>query len=164
MLKLKGVTLYRSTRKRTRGMGMRRLATVLSVFLVAAVFAPAALADGPDGHGPPEDPGPGEHGPSWEQLEDAGWFCFDPDGEGPLGQHCVPPGSPMHLESNTTDRAVASNVMVFDATTDGFAGTELLRFTEADLSSLPCPKDGGWHEVEPDFWACHHWRGAPEII
>lgn len=145
-----------------RGKGMRRLATVLTVFLLAAVFAPAALADGPDGHEPPADTGPGDHGPSWEQLKDAGWDCFDPDDEGPLGQHCVPPGSPAHPDSNTTETAAASNVMVFDADTQGFAGTELLRFTEADLTDLPCPKDGGWHFVVPGgFWACHHWRGAP---
>ena len=146
---------------------MRRLVTVLSVFLLAAVFAPAALADGPDGHGPPVDPGPGEHGPSWEQLAAAGWFCFDPDDGGPLGMHCVPPGSPMNPESNNfeSDTAAASNVMVFDAITDGFAGTELLRFTEADLTDLPCPKDGGWTFVEGgDFWACHHWRGAPDGV
>lgn len=165
-LKADGVRLIRSIPKtrNVRGKGMRRLATVLSVFLPAAAFAPAALADGPEGHDPPADTGPGARGPSWEQLKDAGWDCFDPDGElTEFGQHCVPPRSPMHPDSNTAETAAASNVMVFDAETDGFAGTELLRFTGANLEELPCPKDGGWHFVDP-FWACHHWRGAPEGV
>lgn len=55
-------------------------------------------------------------------------------------------------------------MMVFDADTS-FAGTELLRFTVADLSELPCPKEEGGFWLPGDgFWACHHWRGAPEVI
>ena len=144
---------------------MRRFVTLVAAFVLTGLMAPAALAGNHENHGPPEDVGPGDHVPTIAQLEEAGWHCFDPDDEGPLGVHCVPPGSPLHPDSNTDGTALASGVMVFDG--DGvFAGTELLRFTDADLSELPCPKDEGghWHWNDGGFWACHHWRGAPQVI
>ncbi len=112
--------------------------------LVAAVAMILAVAPGAMAH---------ETNPSIAQLEKAGWNCFDPDNGGPLGIHCMPPNS-------GNGRAV--NVMVFEAGTGHFAGTELLRFTDKDLSNLPCPKQhGGTWEWIGFAWACHHWKGAP---
>lgn len=85
------------------------------------------------------------------QLDDAGWTCFPAGPDNNI--HCLPP-------SEGNGAATSASVFTPDGST--FLGTETLRFTSKDLSTLPCPKDGGhWHEVGPDTWACHHWKGAP---
>lgn len=96
-----------------------------------------------------------------ERLEAAGWHCYDPDDEGPLNIHCVPPGSPLHPDSPSAGRARASNALVFDAETGEFLGTTVMRSTDADLSHLPCPRGGGSWTLLDALWACHHAIGRP---
>lgn len=94
---------------------------------------------------------PASAAPTADQKQDAGWFCFV---AGPFGYlHCAVP---------TQGSGAATMAQVFTADGNTYLGTESLRFTSKDLTELPCPKDGGhWHEIGPDTWACHHWKGAP---
>jgi hypothetical protein len=82
---------------------------------------------------------------------DANCFAAGPDDN----IHCLAPGQ---------GNGAALNVMVFGPEGQAFLGTEILRFTDRDLSKLPCrgEKDGYW--VQPfgagtPVWACHHWIG-----
>ena len=126
---------------------MRRVVTLVAMTAALALVLPiGAMAN--------------ETHPSTGQLENAGWDCFDPDGGGPLGDHCTTPG---------TGHGPVSNVLVFDAGTGYFAGTELLDHrVNRDLSDRPCPggHEGTWELVgpptDPMFWACHHWKGGGE--
>lgn len=86
-------------------------------------------------------------------LADQGWTCFPAGPAIPQNMHCLNPNQ---------GRGKAASAMVFSGVDGSFLGTESLRFTGKDLSELPCPKDGGhWHNIGPDTWACHHWKGAP---
>lgn len=89
--------------------------------------------------------------PTAEQKGDAGWTCFP---AGPVANiHCLSPSQ---------GGGAAASAQVFSPDGDTYLGTESLRFTDRDLSEIPCPKDGGhWHEIDEDTWACHHWKGAP---
>ena len=118
-------------------MTRRRLIMMLAVVAMAmAVMAPASAG-----------------GPTADKLGDQGWTCFPAGPAVPQNIHCLNPNQ---------GGGSAASVMVFSGVDGSFMGTELLRFTSRDLSELPCPKDGGhWHNIGPDTWACHHWKGAP---
>lgn len=118
-------------------MRARRLVMILAVVgMVMGIMAPA-----------------GAGGVSQQKLENAGWFCFPAGPASPQNIHCV---------NGNQGSGKAANVKVFSGADGSYLGTELLRFTDKDLSDLPCPKDGGfWHDLGGNEWACHHWKGAP---
>jgi hypothetical protein len=120
---------------------MKRLVTTMS--LVAAlmlVLAPAALAGGN-----------GQGGASAEQLERAGWYCFN---AGPSNwTHCISPGK-------KSGSAKATNIKVFSESGSAFLGTEILLSAEV-YNGQPCATDGGelYHDlsgVGDGPYACHH--------
>jgi hypothetical protein len=121
-------------------MRSRRLLMPLAVIgMVVGVMAPALA-----------------HGVDKAQLDNNGWFCFE---AGPV--------SNWHCQSPNSGQGAAASAMVFSpGDGDEFLGTESLRFTSKDLTSLPCPKahDGHWEEIPgmDGVWACHHWKGAPD--
>ena len=96
--------------------------------------------------------------PTVEQLERAGWICFDPDGPAPeFGLHCVRPKlNPL------TGSPVSVPIMVFAPDTNEFIGTEIL--LRADVyGDQPCPQEGaslytniGVLPGGGEYWACHH--------
>jgi hypothetical protein len=124
-------------------MKRRFILTLFSLLALTLVMSQGALAKG-------NSPG---------QLSDQGWFCFDPDGPGPLTIHCWPPG--------TGASSAVITLKVFDtlnpADTDAvYLGNEIL--LRADLcQGQPCPQNGLDH-YEPldlngdstiDYYACH---------
>ncbi len=113
---------------------------------------------------PVADPVAPDRGVTIERLEAAGWHCSDPDDEGSLGIHCVPPGSPLHPDSSTAGKARGSIALVFDAVTGEFVGTTVLRSSDDDLSHLPCGRDGGNWSLLDLLWSCHHAVGRPVAI
>jgi hypothetical protein len=115
---------------------MKRLIT-LATLLLALAFPMGAAANGP----------------TVDNLIDAGWICYDPDGPGgPLEIHCYTKANDHQFVS------AAISAMVFDPDTGEFLGTEVLRFTGRDLSGIPCPTghEGYWEDLG-FAWACHHW-------
>jgi hypothetical protein len=119
-----------------KGLVVKRIIGILAAVLVALGLstAPAGAAD---------------RGPTVDQLAANGWTCFlVPD----LGMHCMPPGG-----GAVNGKGKAQNVLYFHPVTGAFAGTELLRFTDRDLSGHPCRghDDGVWHHIG-FAWACHH--------
>ncbi|MBC7307008.1 MAG: hypothetical protein H5T80_08755 [Dietzia sp.] len=112
--------------------------------VATATFAAIALAAAPAGAA--------DRGPTIDQLEAAGWFCFDVPG---LGIHCAPQGGAM------SGKGKAQNVLYFNPVTHTFAGAETLLLTTRDMSSTPCAghSDGVWHNIG-FAWACHHPAGG----
>ena len=110
---------------------------LVSVMLLMLTFSAAAAA-----------------GPTVGQLENAGWFCFDPDGPGPFGMHCIKP------QLNPAGEPASVPVMVFDAVTGEFAGTEvLIRADVYENGGQLCPQEGlGSYEpvLGGAYVACHH--------
>jgi hypothetical protein len=93
------------------------------VFVMCAAVAVLTLVAGPAV----------ARGPSVGQLQDvAGWDCFVPPAPNP-GEHCTPPGA-------TQGQGRAAAVIYFEAGTNAFLGTEIIRYSEASLADLPCPR------------------------
>jgi hypothetical protein len=111
--------------------------TFALVALLAALAVPATTMAG---------------GPTVENLQNAGWECYDLDGPGPLEIHCFSKANEHQVSS------AAINAMVFDPVTHEFLATEIIRFTSQDLSAIPCPAGGGTWEDLGFAWACHHWK------
>lgn len=126
---------------------MRRAAPLALVLVIAA----AALAFAWVGTGGTAE----ARGLNSSRLENAGWACFDPDGEGPLGIHCSNPGEA---------GGPSVPLMVFSASGDDFHGTEQL--LRDDLyHGQPCPQEdldiwvflpAAETGLGADYDACHH--------
>ena len=116
-----------------RGRLLLLIATVVAMF---GMIAPASAG-----------------GVNAQQKADQGWTCFPAGPATPQNIHCLNPNQ---------GSGKAASALVFSGTDGSYLGTESLRFTDKDLSELPCPKDGGhWHNIGDDTWACHHWKGKP---
>lgn len=95
--------------------------------------------------------------PTQDQLENAGWFCFDPGPD--FGIHCLDPGHELGSGQSLP-------LMVF--ADDGgqiFAGTEILLSSDI-YAGQPCPQEGmdTYADLSGgglDYFACHHPKGGP---
>ena len=118
-------------------MRSKLFAVLFSIVLLLMAFSSAAAA-----------------GPTVEQLENAGWFCFIPPNSG-LGFHCWRPE-----RSPLTGSPTSVPVLFFDPNTEEFVGTEILLNTDV-YGEQPCPQEGeSSYHILPfpyaNYAACHH--------